>query len=219
MLGRVVFLFFLFTSAGHADQKDVVERIARSAEILQELIEAPDRTIPEELLARAQAVAVIPSLAKGGFILGGQYGKGVVVARTPNGWSAPSFITLRGGTFGLQIGGQAVDLVLLIMNKQGVDKLVRSKFTLGGDASVAAGPVGRAASAETDALMTAKILAYSRSRGVFAGLTLQGTSIRQDRDAVKEFYGKQLSPRELLMENAVPSPPEAEPLVKILRQY
>src|SRR5262249_26537423 len=150
---------------------------------------APDQGIPEEVLGSAECVAVVPSLLKGGFVVGARYGRGVASCRTPKGWSAPAFFTLEGGSFGLQIGGQAVDLGMLVMNNDGMAKLLSSRFNLGADASVAAGPVGRHAAADTDWKLKAQILSYSRTRGVFAGLELTGAEVKQDKDSTREFYG------------------------------
>jgi len=180
---------------------EVEDRVVSSAVVLKEIMDTPDKSIPQDLLDKCQCVAVIPSMKKAGFIFGGSYGKGVISCRTENGdgpWSAPSMLLMSGGSFGLQIGVQATDLVLVVMNVSGIDSLLDSKFTLGGDASVAAGPVGRNASAKTDALMTAKILAYSRSKGVFAGLSLNGEVVRADKDANFVLYKKQMTAREIL---------------------
>src|SRR5450759_939167 len=163
-------------------------RIEAAGAVLDEIQAAPDQRIPEEVLGSAECVAVVPSLLKGGFVVGGRYGKGVASCRTPKGWSAPAFFTIGGGSFGLQIGGQAVDLVMLIMNKNGMNNLLSSQFKLGADASAAAGPVGRHASADTDWKMRAEVLSYSRARGVFAGLELNGALIRQDKESTYEFY-------------------------------
>src|SRR4029077_18720412 len=158
--------------------------------VLDEIEAAPDQRIPEEVLGSAECLARVITLLKGGLVVGGRYGKGVARCRTEKGWSAPAFFTIGGGSFGLQIGGQAVDLVMLIMNKNGMNNLLSSQFKLGADASAAAGPVGRHASADTDWKMRAEILTYSRARGVFAGLELAGASVRQDKDSTREFYGR-----------------------------
>jgi lipid-binding SYLF domain-containing protein len=170
--------------------------------VLKEIAGIPEKSIPTDLLDKCTCVAVIPSLKKGGFIFGAAYGKGVISCRTNNGegpWSAPSMIDLKGGSFGLQIGAQAVDLVLVVMNLGGLESLLDSKFTLGGDASVAAGPVGRTAAAETDAWLAAKILAYSRARGLFGGLVIKGGTLRPDNDANYVLYGKDIRPRGILL--------------------
>ncbi len=166
------------------------QRVQAAADVLKDIMSAPDRGIPEEVLGSAECVAVVPSLLKGGFVFGGRYGRGVASCRTPKGWSAPAFFTVKGGSFGLQIGGQAVDLVMLVMNEQGMRNLLSSKFQIGADASAAAGPVGRHAEGETDWKMRAQILTYSRARGVFAGLTLNGAAVTQDKQSTREFYGR-----------------------------
>jgi lipid-binding SYLF domain-containing protein len=180
---------------------EVADRVVSAAVVLKDIMGTPDKSIPRDLLDRCQCVAVIPSMKKAGLIIGGAYGKGVIACRTDSGngpWSAPSMLMMSGGSFGLQIGVQATDLVMVIMNLSGIDSLLDSKFTLGGDAAVAAGPVGRNASAKTDILMKARILAYSRSRGVFAGLSLNGEVVRTDKDANYVLYKKQLSARDIL---------------------
>lgn len=182
--------------------KTVGDRVVAAAVVLKEIAGIPEKSIPTDLLDKCTCVAVIPSLKKGGFIFGAAYGKGVISCRTNNGegpWSAPSMIDLKGGSFGLQIGAQAVDLVLVVMNLGGLESLLDSKFTLGGDASVAAGPVGRTAAAETDAWLAAKILAYSRARGLFGGLVIKGGTLRPDNDANYVLYGKDIRPRGILL--------------------
>jgi lipid-binding SYLF domain-containing protein len=182
-----------------ADPKDELERLTKARETLNELVQTPDDRIPEHILQRAEAIVVIPNLVKGGFIVGAENGKGVMSIRDPKtgGWSAPSFVAMTGGSVGWQIGVQSVDLVLLVMNKDGVDDLLASEFKLGGEGSVAAGPVGRTAQAATDATMGAKILAYSRAKGLFAGLSLQGSSLRDDKDANEDVYGREMSAKEV----------------------
>lgn len=180
----------------------VNDRVVAAAVVLREVAEIPEKGIPRDLLDKSACVMIIPSMKRGGFIFGGSYGKGVASCRINGGtgpWSAPSMITIGGGSFGLQIGGQAVDLVLLVMNLSGLESLLDSKFTLGGDASVAAGPVGRTAAATTDAWLSAKILTYSRSRGLFGGITLKGEVVRPDKDANYVLYGKEVSPRSILL--------------------
>jgi SH3 domain-containing YSC84-like protein 1 len=172
------------------DETKASDRIQAAGTVLDEIQAAPDQGIPEEVLGSAQCVAVVPSMLKAGFIVGARYGRGVASCRTAKGWSAPSFFMVGGGSFGLQIGGQAVDLVMLIMNDDGMKNLLSSKFKLGADASVAAGPVGRHASADTDWKLKAQVLTYSRARGLFAGLELTGAVIKQDKDATREFYGR-----------------------------
>jgi lipid-binding SYLF domain-containing protein len=190
-----------------ADNESELKRLAQATETLKALVQTPDDGIPEHILQRAEAIVVIPNLIKGGFIIGAESGKGVMSIRDAKsgGWSAPSFVQMTGGSIGWQIGVEAVDLVLLVMNKDGVDDLLKSEFKLGGEGSVAAGPVGRSAQAATDARMGAKILAYSRAKGVFAGLTFQGSSLRDDEDANKDVYGRELDSREVFA-MAPPSP-------------
>ena len=181
---------------------DVNDRVVRSAVVLRELAGIPERGIPSDLLNKSVCVAVIPSVKKAAFVFGGNYGKGLIACRVDGGngpWSAPSMIMIGGGSFGLQIGGQAVDLVLLVMNMRGMRSLLDSKFTLGGDASVAAGPVGRTASAETDARFSAEILAYSRGRGLFGGIAIKGGVLRPDQDANTALYGKSVGAGNLLL--------------------
>jgi lipid-binding SYLF domain-containing protein len=175
-----------------ADEKEgkAADRVQAAADVLNEIQAAPDAGIPQEVLGSAECVAVVPSMLKGGFFVGGKYGRGLASCRTPKGWSAPAFFTVTGGSFGLQIGGQAVDLVMLIMNKEGMKHLLSSEFALGADASVAAGPVGRHAEGNTDWKMRAEVLTYSRARGLFAGITLNGAVIKQDKDSTREFYGR-----------------------------
>jgi len=165
------------------------DRVQEAATVLDEIQGAPDKGIPQEILGSAECVAVVPSMLKGGFIFGAKYGRGIASCRNPKGWTAPAFFTVEGGSFGLQIGGQAVDLVMLIMNKNGVQHLLSSQFALGADASVAAGPVGRHAEGDTDWKMRAEVLTYSRARGVFAGVTLNGAVIKQDKNSTRDFYG------------------------------
>jgi SH3 domain-containing YSC84-like protein 1 len=191
----------------------VNDRVVSAAIVLKEISRTPDKSIPQDLLDKSACVAVIPSMKKGGFIFGANYGKGLMSCRTDAGdgpWSAPSMFLLQGGSFGLQIGAQSVDLILVIMNLSGVESLLNSKFTLGGDASVAAGPVGRTAAAETDAWMSAEILAYSRSRGLFGGLIIKGGVIRPDKDANFVLYGKQIKPRDILFEKAESVPKDVK---------
>jgi len=170
-------------------ESKATDRAQVAADVLNEIQSAPDSGIPQEILGRAECVAVVPSMLKGGFIVGAKYGRGLASCRTPKGWSAPAFFTIEGGSFGFQIGGQAVDLVMLIMNNEGMQRLLSSQFELGADASVAAGPVGRHAEGDTDWKMRAQVLTYSRARGVFAGATLNGAVIKQDKDSTREFYG------------------------------
>jgi lipid-binding SYLF domain-containing protein len=200
----VVALACATAQLARADEQSAVgDRLVKSAIVLREIMGMPEKGIPKDLLDKCACVAVIPGMIKGGFFIGANYGKGAISCRTKSGegpWSPPSMLLLTGGSFGLQIGAQAVDLVFVIMNLSGLESLLDSQFTLGGDASVAAGPVGRTAAAETDAWMSAKILAYSRSRGLFAGLVVKGGVFRPDKDANQILFGKPTSPREVLLE-------------------
>jgi lipid-binding SYLF domain-containing protein len=199
LLTAIAAVLWLAQPAAAADPKSELERLAKATETLNELVQTPDDRIPEHILQRAEAIVVIPNLVKGGFIVGAENGKGVMSVRDAKtgGWSVPTFVAITGGSVGWQIGAQSVDLVLLVMNKDGVNDLLSSEFKLGGEGSVAAGPVGRTAQAATDAKMGAKILAYSRAKGVFAGLSLQGSSLRDDKDANEDVYGRELSAREV----------------------
>ncbi len=174
------------------------DRLNDAADVVNDLVAIPEQGIPASLFGKAQCVIVIPSLKKAAFGLGGEYGRGFAVCRTATGWSAPAGVRVEGGSIGFQIGGSATDVVMLVMNRKGMDKLLSSRFTLGADASVAAGPLGRSAEAKTDALMTAEILGYSRSRGVFAGVALEGSTLREDGDANDAMYGQATSNRKIL---------------------
>lgn len=194
------------------------DRIQAAGTVLDEIQSAPDQGIPQEVLASAECVAVVPSLIKGGFIVGARYGRGVASCRTSKGWSAPAFFLTTGGSFGLQIGGQAVDLVMLIMNENGMKNLLSSKFKLGADASVAAGPVGRHASADTDWKLRAQVLTYSRARGIFAGLELNGAVIKQDKDSTRQFYGRMV-PFRTSLTGTIDPPKEAYPFLETLSKW
>lgn len=203
-----------------ADDRDKdKERLQSAATVIDEVMAAPDKGIPEEILGSAKCLAVVPSLLKGGFIVGGAYGKGVASCKTEKGWSAPAFFRVEGGSFGLQIGGQAVDYIMVIMNEQGMQNLLASKFKLGADASVAAGPVGRHAEGSTDWKLRAQVLTYSRSRGVFAGITLNGAVIRQDQDDTRAFYGRMVPFKTLLTGAFSPMPADATPWMTTLSKY
>jgi len=181
-------------------------RLNDSAVALTEIMDAPDGGVPHELLEKAQCIVIVPGLKKGAFIFGGKYGRGYIVCREQGHWSAPAGVTVEGGSFGFQIGGEETDAVMLVMNRSGESKLLQSKFTLGGDASVAAGPVGRTSSAETDLQMRAEILTWSRSRGVFAGISLQGATLRPDAESNKEMYGRKRTNQQIVMgKTAAPS--------------
>jgi SH3 domain-containing YSC84-like protein 1 len=205
-----------------ADDSDndtkAADRIQAAAEVLNEIQGTPDQGIPSEVLGSAECVAVVPSMLKGGFIVGAHYGRGVASCRTPKGWSAPAFFIMEGGSFGLQIGGQAVDLVMLIMNDNGMKNLLSSQFKLGADASVAAGPVGRQAAADTDWKMRAQVLSYSRASGVFAGLELNGAVVKQDNDSTREFYGR-VVPFKTSLKGEIDAPKAAYPFLDTLAKW
>jgi len=194
------------------------DRVQAAADVLNEIQAAPDSGIPQEVLGSAECVAVVPSMLKGGFIVAANYGRGLASCRTAKGWSAPAFFTVAGGSFGFQIGGQAVDLVMLIMNDNGMKNLLSSKFALGADASVAAGPVGRHAEGNTDWKMRAQVLTYSRARGVFAGVSLNGAVVKQDKDSTREFYNRMVSFKALLNGEVEP-PPAASPFLTTLAKW
>jgi SH3 domain-containing YSC84-like protein 1 len=200
------------------DREDEVKRVNASADVLNEIMGVPDKGIPQDLMESALCLGVVPSLKKGGFVFGAEYGKGFATCRTATGWSAPAPFKVVGGSWGLQIGGEAVDLVMLIMNKNGMEKLLSSKFKLGADASVAAGPVGRHAEGETDWKMRAEVLTYSRARGVFAGLTVNGAVIEQDKEATYDFYGHQTSFRDIL-QGRVAAPSGSESFLAAVRKF
>ena len=199
------------------EQRDkVLARLDDSSKILNELLGAPDNGIPDDVFKSAKCVAVVPSMVKGGFVFGAEHGRGVATCRTDKGWSAPAMFVITGGSWGAQIGAQAVDLVMLIMNERGMNDLLSSKFKLGGNGSVAAGPVGRDASASTDWKMRAEVLTYSRTRGLFAGLTLDGAVIKQDDDSTGALYGHQVGFRQTLI-GQVPAPAGAETFLATVR--
>ena len=200
------------------EQRDkVLARLDDSSKILNELLGAPDNGIPDDVFKSAKCVAVVPSMVKGGFVFGAEHGRGVATCRTDKGWSAPAMFVITGGSWGAQIGAQAVDLVMLIMNERGMNDLLSSKFKLGGNGSVAAGPVGRDASASTDWKMKAEVLTYSRTRGLFAGLTLDGAVIKQDDDSTRGLYGHEAAFRQILM-GKVPAPAGSEAFLATVRR-
>ena len=217
---KVMFLFAMlslgtFCWAGSA-REDATDRLENATNVVHAIMSAPDSGIPEEVLEHAKCLAVVPHMVKGGFVFGGKGGKGVATCRTANGWSAPAFITISGGSWGLQIGVEAVDLVMIIQNEKGMQKLLESNFQLGGDASAAAGPVGRHAEAGTDWKMDTEILTYSRAKGAFAGLTVEGASIRQDDDSRNAVYGPKVTTRALLL-GQVPAPTVTQPFLAAVR--
>ena len=207
--------------AGLLSAAEVQDRLEAAADSLKEVMGIPDKSIPQDLLERAQCIVIVPGLKKGAFFVGAKYGKGFVSCRRPGGvgWSAPGAIRVEGGSFGFQFGGTETDAFMLVMNKKGMDRLLSTKFTLGGDASVAAGPVGRSTQAETDAALTAEILTWSRQRGLFAGVSLSGATLREDSDWNRDLYGKKITNREIIMKDAVEAPKAAEGLMTELNRY
>lgn len=216
----VVLLLSLGTATWAKDESDAkadaVERMDRAAKVLTEIMNTPDKGIPEEVMEGAKCVAVVPHMIKGGFIFGAENGKGVATCRTAHGWSAPAFFTITGGSWGAQIGVEGIDLVMLFMTDKGAEHLLADKIKLGADASVAAGPVGRHASAGTDWKLNTEILTYSRTKGAFAGITLNGSDLRRDDDSTAAIYGKEVKSRAILMGD-VPPPPEAHAFLAAVR--
>jgi lipid-binding SYLF domain-containing protein len=198
------------------DASATTDRLEKAGVVLHEIMAAPDKGIPEEVLDHAKCIAVVPHMVKGGFIFGAEGGRGVATCRTANGWSAPAFFAITGGSWGLQIGVEGVDLVMIVQSDKGMQRLLSSKFQIGADASAAAGPVGRHASADTDWKMNAEILTYSRAKGVFAGLDLSGSAVRRDDDSMKTVYGPDVSTRAVL-DGEVPPPAPAEPFLAAVK--
>ena len=195
------------------------KRLRAAADTFQEVMQTPDKGIPRDLLEKAQCVVIIPGMKKAAFVVGGQYGRGFATCRTTSGeWSGPAALRLAGGSFGLQLGGNSTDLFLLVMNQQGLNHLLSDKFTIGADATAAAGPVGRNASADTDVLLHAEILSWSRSRGAFAGVSLNGTTVETDKSEDQKLYGKAMDNKEII-QGQVPPPPAARELIAELDQY
>ena len=196
------------------------ERLDNAATVFSEIMSTPDKGIPQDLLAKAQCVVIVPGFKKAAFVVGAEFGRGFAECRHQDGtgWGAPGSVRIEGGSFGLQIGGSSTDVVMLVMNREGMNKLLGDKFTLGADASVAAGPVGRTASADTDVKMTAEILAWSRAKGIFAGLSLSGATLRNDEDANTELYGHKVDNKDLL-NGGTARPAGAEKLIGLLDKY
>jgi lipid-binding SYLF domain-containing protein len=203
-----------------AASNEPVKRLNEAAEVFSEVMSAPDKGIPQELLENAHCIVIVPGLKTAAFIVGGKYGKGYLSCRSKNGagWSAPGTVRIEGGSVGFQIGGSETDLIMLVMNDRGEDKLLSSKFTLGAEGSVAAGPVGRTATAQTDAQMHAEILSWSRTQGLFAGLALEGATLRQDLDDNAELYGRKMENREIVTKG-VRAPKAASRLLALLNKY
>jgi lipid-binding SYLF domain-containing protein len=193
-------------------------RLKEATDVFTEIMATPDNGIPQDLMEKAECIGIVPGMKKAAFVVGGEYGRGFVMCRKGAGWTAPAAIRMEGGSVGFQIGASSTDLVLLVMNQHGMNKLMEDKFTLGADASVAAGPVGRAARASTDAQMSAEILAWSRSKGLFAGIALNGATLRPDKDENSELYGQKMGTKEVLT-GSVAIPASAHPLVALLNRY
>jgi lipid-binding SYLF domain-containing protein len=197
------------------------ERLKDATDVFHDIMATPDKSIPQDLLEKAQCVVIVPSLKKGAFIVGAEFGKGFVTCRraSGSGWGTPAAIKVEGGSFGFQIGGQGTDVVMLIMNQRGMNQLMKSKFTLGADASVAAGPVGRESSAQTDAYMSAEILSWSRSKGLFAGIALKGATLRSNEDGNRELYGQKMTTHEVITNAGLQAPAAASGLLSALDRY
>src|ERR1035437_1469658 len=219
ILAALMAVLFVGGLALADERSDDLGRIQSAATVLDEIMAARDKGVPEDILGSAKCVAIVPSMLKGAFFVGVNRGKGIASCRTANGWSAPAFFVIEGVSLGFQWGGQAVDLIMLVMNEHGMRHLLTSKFKLGADASVAAGPVGRQAEGMTDVTMRAEVLTYSRARGVFAGISLNGASIRQHNNDTRAFYGRMVPFRTLLAGNLNPPPKEAAPWLAALRKY
>jgi lipid-binding SYLF domain-containing protein len=213
-----VFCMMSVSWAADRDQSDIAKRIDASARVLDEIMATPDKAIPDKVMRDARCIAVIPSMVKIAIGFGGNHGKGVATCRTATGWSAPAPITITGGSWGLQLGGQAIDLVMIVTNDEGMQHLLSSKFKLGADASAAAGPVGRDAAADTDIKMNAEVLTYSRARGLFAGIDLSGAAITQDKDETRLLYGSFVPFSEILSGKVRPTEASA-PFLTAVRKY
>ena len=219
-VGVVIAMAVLFAGAAQAVKvsSKQTDRIRAAADVLREIHAVPDKDVPQNLWDKADCVIVVPSLKKAAFIVGGEYGKGLMSCRRSGGWSAPIFMELEKGSWGLQAGAQSIDLVLLVMNEKGMEKLLNNKVTLGAEASVAAGPVGRDARAATDAQMNAEILSYSRAQGLFAGIDISGGVLKPDKSENADLYGKEVVPRDIVMANNVKAPSEVSPFLDALKR-
>jgi lipid-binding SYLF domain-containing protein len=219
LCGLTLTVSSLSARAADEDKAKIAERLTSSSQVIEEIMATPDKAIPGGILAGASCVVVIPSFKKGAFVVGAQYGQGVATCRTPSGkWSAPVCVQLTGGSFGFQIGGQATDLVLIAMNKQGLQAMLKNKVKLGADAAASAGPVGRNAQAGTDWKLNAEFLSYSRSKGLFAGIDLDGTVLSQNQDGTTALYGSAI-PYNTILEGNAATPPEARPFVRTVAKY
>jgi lipid-binding SYLF domain-containing protein len=219
LLAAAAALLLFFSTVSAQQESDEARRVRQSATVFDEIMRAADSAIPYAILGNADGIAVFPGLVRAGFIVGGMRGRGILSSRNGGVWSAPAFLTMTGGSFGLQIGGQAADIILVINDRRGLENLVRNQFTLGADAAVAAGPVGRDAKAATDIQMRAQILSYSRARGVFAGITINGSTVRQDVDANERFYGKRLDTKQIVFEKAAGTPQPVSTWLGALNRY
>jgi Uncharacterized conserved protein len=221
VLGAALLASFIFPVMATCEENKWTNLIEEAGWVLGDIQQMPDQGIPEDLMRSCQAIAIFPNTVSGGFIIGGKYGQGIIMARDQKtgDWSPPAVFTLAGGSFGWQIGGQATDFVLLIMSKRGVDGILGGKFKLGADAAVAAGPVGRAAEASIDLHLKSGILSYSRSRGLFAGAKLEGAVITEHWEADETIYGKSLSAKQILLKNAARMPKAADSVLKVLNKY
>lgn len=221
LAGLLALAPFSFARPADENAKDERDRLTNSGKVMQEILDIPD-DIPQDMLDKARCVVVMPSVLKAAFVIGGSYGRGTMVCRTGKGftgpWGAPAMYALEGGSIGFQIGGEATDFVILVMNNRGVDSLLHSKVKLGADASIAAGPKGRTASADTDAYMRSEMLSYSRARGVFAGVSLEGSTLRPDNDANQRLYGKDVTAANIIAESKVEAPAESQPLIHRLQK-
>jgi lipid-binding SYLF domain-containing protein len=218
---RITLSLLLLFGVGGASSfaaDDTTHRLKESTDMVKEMAGVADKGIPQDLMAKCKCAIIVPGVKKGGFIIAGKYGRGFASCRNGTRFGAPSGVRVEGGSVGFQIGGSETDVIMLVMNDKGAERLVASKFTLGGDASVAAGPVGRESTAQTDASMHAEILSWSRSRGVFAGIALNGATLRPDEDTIKALYGKKMEPKEILF-GSTPVPSSASPLVAELNQF
>jgi len=220
MTKKLIAVLSLSAALLSAADPDAPKRLQAAADVFKDVMGIPDKAIPQDLLNKSQCVVVVPGLKKGAFIVGAKYGKGFVSCRSTSGvgWSAPGSIRVEGGSFGFQIGGSETDVIMLVMNQSGMNRLLNTQFTLGGDATVAAGPVGRSTQAETDAAMTAEILTWSRARGLFAGISLSGATLREDSDWNSDLYGRKITNREILTSTIAPPVP-AKPLLEELNRY
>jgi lipid-binding SYLF domain-containing protein len=221
LMTAVVALVVVFLSpvTQARQESDEARRVRESATVFGEIMAAEDKSIPQAILGKAEGIAIFPGTLRGGFLVGGVRGRGIISARNEGRWSAPAFMTLTGGSIGLQIGGQAADLILVIMQRRGLESLVRNQFKLGADAAVAAGPVGRDAQASTDLQLRAEILSYSRARGLFAGVTINGSTLRADRDANERFYGKRVETGQIVLQGEADTRAPVPEWIDALNRY